>query len=61
MSHKELVVCHVCGATIPKSESFECGDCGEPTCDKALCGDGVLCSLCIGDEVFIADILDLES
>lgn len=56
---EELVTCHVCGATIPKSEAFKCEDCGEWTCQKPLCGDGILCSLCIGDEVFMADILDL--
>ena len=50
--------CHVCGAKEKEESGFTCNDCGEFTCN--LCGDGDLCNLCIGDELFIGDILDLE-
>lgn len=48
--------CHVCG--VESEDGFFCNDCGEWTCNS--CGDGDLCNLCIGDEVFLLDILDLE-
>jgi len=50
--------CHVCGEETDAETGFVCNDCGEFTCN--MCGDGDLCDLCIGDEVFLADILDLE-
>lgn len=48
--------CHMCGLEEPEEDGFYCNDCGEFTCNS--CGDGDLCELCIGDEVFFLDILD---
>ena len=53
-----MAECHVCGRQVEEDEQFKCNDCGEITCNS--CGDGDLCNLCIEDEVFMADILDLE-
>ena len=50
--------CHACGEETDAEDGFVCNDCGLWTCN--MCGDGDLCNLCVGDEVFIADILDLE-
>ena len=50
--------CHVCGVEIEEDEGYRCSDCGEFTCNS--CGDGDLCNLCIGDEVFLLDVLGLE-
>ena len=52
--------CHVCGEEIEEDEGYRCSDCGERICDSPLCGDGDMCSLCIGDEIFLADILGFE-
>lgn len=46
------------GLEVPEEDGFYCNDCGEFTCNS--CDDGDLCNLCIGDEVFLLDILDLE-
>lgn len=51
----ECVVCH---GDFEEDEGFRCNDCGEFCCNS--CGDGDLCNLCLGDEVFLLDILDLE-
>ena len=51
-----MIECNVCG--IETEDYFECEDCGEPTCFS--CGDGDMCNKCIGDEVFLANVLDSE-
>jgi len=43
---------------IEEDESFECFDCGEFACLRYE--DSDMCNLCIGDEVFLLDILDPE-
>lgn len=53
-----LKECHICGAETEEDDGFVCSDCGNFTCNG--CGDSDLCSYCVGDELFIADILDLE-
>jgi len=50
--------CHICDQIFEENEGFTCNDCGEFTCNGD--GDGDLCNLCIGDEVILGDILDLE-
>ena len=50
--------CHVCGLELEEDEGFFCSDCGEFICFG--CGDSDMCNECLGDELFIADILDLE-
>jgi hypothetical protein len=50
--------CRICGIEVSEDEGFECSDCGEFTC--LGCGDSDTCNLCIGDEVFLLDILDSE-
>ena len=51
-------MCHVCSQEVPEDEGYYCSDCGEFTCSS--CGDGDLCSECLEDEVWLADVLDLE-
>ena len=53
-----LKECHICGIEVHEDEGFEGSDCGLFTCFG--CGDNDMCNLCLGDEVFLADILDLE-
>ena len=50
--------CHVCNLECKGDRGFFYSDCGEFTCN--LCGDRDLCNWCLGDEIFLADILDLE-
>lgn len=50
--------CHICRKEMDAEDGFVCNDCGLWTCNS--CGDGDLCGYCIGDEVFLADILGFE-
>lgn len=53
-----MAECHVCGQETDADDGLIRNDFGEFTCNS--CGDGDLCNLCIGDEVFLLDILNLE-
>ena len=52
------LACHVCGIEVGENEAFICSDCGELTCPS--CGDSDLCSECVEDEVWLADVLEFE-
>ena len=54
-----LNMCHICYLECKADSGFSCSDCGEFTCDA--CGDGELCDECLDDELFLADILDLDT